>query len=198
MWSLNQCKRVFYAVGLIGMIVCFVPSGIRLVSSPPEEPFSELYALGPGHLAEGYPFNVSASGSYLVYLDVGNHMGGSMYYGVDVKFRNASEPLPNGTVSSSLPVLYEYRVFLGDGQVWEGALTFSFLGVVFAGNSCSVGKVRLNDVEFEMDKISAWDNGSSGFYYQMLVELWRYNQTSDGLLYDGRFVNLWLNMTSSA
>jgi hypothetical protein len=171
---------------------------MKLIGSLPGEEFSELYVLDSGHMAEDYPFNVSSGVSYLVYLGVGNHMGSSAYYGVDVKFRNASEPLPNGTVPSSLPVLYEYRVFLEDGQVWENALDFSFSGVFFAGNSCSVGRVRVNGFEFEMDKTAVWDNESNGFYYQLLVELWAYNQTIEGLSYDDRFVSLWLNMTSSA
>jgi hypothetical protein len=197
MWSLDEYKRAFFAVGLIGVIICFVPTAMMVVDSPAREQFSELYVLGPNHMAEGYPFNVSAGGNYLMYLDVGNHMGGSMYYNVDVKFRNASEPLANSTVPSSLPALYAYRVFLGDGQTWEQALTFSFSDVVFQGNSCSVGKIQVNNVESGLHETAAWNNESSGFFYQLFIELWAYNQTSDGLLYDGRFVSLWLNMTSN-
>lgn len=194
-WSLNDYKRVFCAVGLIGIIVCFLPNGLKLVSSPGEQ-FSELYVLGPNHIAKNYPFNVSENATYLVYVGVSNHMGSSEYYEPDVKFRNASDSLTNSTVPSSLPPLYEYRVFLGDGQVWEGALTFSF-DVNITGNNCVVGRVRANNLEFEMNKPAVWDNATSGFYYQLLVELWQYNQTSQGLLFNGRFVSLWLNMTSS-
>jgi hypothetical protein len=194
-WSLNDYKRVFCAVGLIGIIVCFLPSGLKLVSSPGEQ-FSELYVLGPNHIAKNYPFNVSEKATYLVYVGVSNHMGSSEYYEADVKFRNASDSLTNSTVPSSLPPLYEYRVFLGDGQVWEGALTFSF-DVNITGYDCVVGRVRANNLEFEMNKPAVWDNATSGFYYQLLVELWQYNQTSQGLSYGGRFVSLWLNMTST-
>jgi hypothetical protein len=199
MWSLNKCKLVFYAVGLIGIIVCFVPSAIKLADLPPGEPFSELYVLGPGHQAEGYPFNVSAGGTYLIYLGVGNHLGSSMYYGVEVKFRNASEPLPNGTVYSSLPVLYEYRLFLGDGQNWTGSLTFSFSNVVLneSESILSVGKLQVNGVEFEIDKAAAWNNVTGGFY-QMVIELWRYDPASGGLSYGGVFVSLWLSMNSKS
>src|SRR5271157_3096563 len=103
MRSLNDCKRVFYVVGLIGVILCFVPTGIKLTISSREQ-FSELYVLSPQHTTQNYPFNVSVGSSYKVYLDVENHMGSSMYYAAEVKFRNASEPLPNDTVPSSLPV----------------------------------------------------------------------------------------------
>jgi hypothetical protein len=148
-------------------------------------------------MAENYPFNVSAGHSYMVYLGVGNHMGSSVYYGVEVKFRNASEPLPDNTVASSLPALYEYRVFLGDSQVWEGALTFSFSDVVFDGSTCSIGKVQVNSVEFQLGKFATWDNESSGFYYELFVELYRFTAAANGRSeFDGRFVGLWLNMTS--
>lgn len=203
MWGLNDYKRFFCAVGLIGIILCFAPSFAKIASSPPMEEFSEIYALGQYHTLEDYPFNVSvAGGNYSVYLGVGNYMGNSMYYEVEVKFRNASEPLPNGTVPSPLPALYKYRVFLEDGQNWTGNLTFSFPNIAFhppRNISCSVGNLTVNGVEFEMkDKTAAWDSANSGFYFQLIVELWRYNMTSGGLLYDDRFVGLWLNMTSRA
>jgi hypothetical protein len=116
-------------------------------------------------MAESYPFSVYAGGNYLVYLGVGNHLGSSMYYGVEAKFRNVSDPVPDSTVPSSSPVLYEYRVFLSDSQVWEGNLTFSFSDVVFDGNRCSVGEVRLNNIGFQLSKVTVWGNENSGFCY---------------------------------
>lgn len=199
MWNLNEYKRVFYVVALIGIIACFVPNATMLVSWPAGEKFSELYVLGPDHMAESYPFSVYACGNYLAYLGVGNHMGSSMYYGVEVKFRNASDLLPDNTVPSSLPVLYEYRVFLSDSQVWEGNLTFSFSDVVFDGNkSCSVGEVRVNNIGFQLGKIAVWDNENSGFYFQFFAELWLFNETENSFSYNGRYVSLWLNMASPA
>jgi uncharacterized membrane protein len=35
---------------------------------PLREEFSELWILGPEHIAENYPFNVKAKESYLVYI----------------------------------------------------------------------------------------------------------------------------------
>lgn len=198
MWSLSAYRSVFIAVGLIGVILCLVPAAVMLVPPPDAERFSELYVLGPGHKAEDYPFNVSEGNSYSVILGVGNHMANSMYYGVYVKFRNPTEPLANSNTSSSLPALYDYRVFLRDGQVWEGNLTFSFSTIFFNGNNSLVGRMRVNNFESVEDKTTTWDNESSGYYYQLFVELWEYNQTDNGLFYDGRFVGLWLNMTSSA
>jgi hypothetical protein len=205
MWTIGEYKRAFYLVGLVGIIMCFVPSLMELAGSPPNERFSELYILAD-HTGN-YPFNVSTRDSYNVSLGVGNHVGSSVYYDVAVKFRNSSEALPNGTEPSPLPMLYEYRVFLEDGKDWDGNLTFSFSQVSFPNNvSCNVGKIMINNAAFEIDKTATWDTAkdtakdtaNSGFYYQLLVELWSFNQTADRIQYDGRFVSLWLNMTSNA
>lgn len=198
MWSLNDCKHVFLAIGLIGIVLCFAPTIARVVHMQTPDSYSELYILGSGRMANDYPFNVSTDGNYNVTLGVGDHTGSSMYYQVDVMFRNESDSMPNGTVSSSLHVLYQYNVFLGDGQAWEGTLSFSFPQVVLNGNvNCLVNEMKLNDAKIQLDKTAVWDNDSNGFYYQLLVELWSYNETNDGLLYDGRYVGLWFNMTSN-
>jgi uncharacterized membrane protein len=198
-WSPADYKYVFVAVGLIGVLVFSVPSALVLVPLPGGERFSELYALGPSHMTDGYPFNVSAGGTYSVFLGVVNHMGEAEYYRVVVKFRNASEPLPNATagVASSLPELYTYNVFLSDGQVWEGALNFSFSDVTFGQDVSSVGRMRVNDLWVNVDKTAVWDNANSGYFYQVFVELWRYNTTSSGFEFHDRFVSLWLNMTAA-
>jgi hypothetical protein len=199
MWSLDDCRLVFIAVGLVGVLVCSVPAASVFVRLPGGERFSELYVLGPGRMAEDYPFNVSAGASYMVYLGVVDHLGGAAYYEVCVKFRNASESLPNGTSvePSPLPVLYTYRVFLTDGQAWEGALSFGFDDVVFGENVSLVGKVLVNDAVVGVDKVAVWDGVNNGYYYQFVVELWLYSATSRSFGYHNRFVSLWLNMTGS-
>jgi hypothetical protein len=199
MWSLNDWKAVFAAVGLIGILGFSLFSVVLFARPPAGEVFSELYFLGPGHMAEDYPFNVSTGGVYMVYLGVGNHMGGSVYYEVDVKFRNSTDRLPNATSgeASPLPVAYKYRVFLGDGSFWEAPLSFSLLDVGFGESFCYVGKVDVNGVVVDVGKVSSWGNETQGFYYQVFVELWRYDMTSGSLGFDSRFIGLWLNVTQS-
>ena len=197
MFALQNYKILFIIVGLIGTLLFAIPSLALTVQLPGGERFSELYVLGPTRMAEGYPFSVSAGGSYLVFLGVGNHMGEAEYYRAVVKFRNVSEPLPNATegVASSLPVLYAYEVFLSDGQVWEGALNFSFSDVVFGQNVSSVGRMRVNDVWVNVDKMAVWDETKNGFYYQLFFELWIYNATVSGFQFHNRWVGLRLNMS---
>lgn len=199
MWQLHFYKQVFYVVGLLGLIMFTIPAAVTYVHLPDSEPFSELYVLGPGHMASDYPFNVSKGRNYLVYLGVRNHLGGAAYYGVYVKFGNASDALPNGTagVSSSQPLLFEYRVFLADGQTWEAPLNFSFSDVTFDGNvSLVVRRMMINGSVFDVEKTVEWDNSSSGFYFKMLAELWVYNANNPKPSFNSRFVSFWLNVTS--
>ena len=198
MWSLTECRYVFVAVGLVGVLGFTVPSAMLFVHLPSGERFSELYVLGPGHMAEGYPFNVSAGKDYLVYLGVGNHLGRAAYYEVAVKLRNSTEPLPNATsgTPSPLPALYSYDVFLTDGQTWEDALNFSFDDVVFGVNMSSVGRLRVNGAWANVNESAAWDSVNGGYFYEVFVELWLYGAASNSFGFHNRFVSLWLNMTT--
>ncbi len=198
MWPLNNWKTVFAAVGLIGVLVFCLPNVSLFYRSAAGERFSELYVLGPTHMAEGYPFNVSQGSNYLVYLGVGNHLGNAAFYEVEVKLRNSEEDLPNSTlgVASSLPVLYNYRVFLGDNQVWEDSLTFSFSNVAVGVNVSSVGAIMINDALVNVGKSAVWDSANNGYFYELFMELWLFNATSNSFSFDNRFVGFWLNMTA--
>lgn len=198
MWSIAEYRYVFMAAGLIGVILFSVPSALLVVRLPGGEQFSDLYVLGPGHMAEGYPFNVSADSDYSVYLYVEDHLSSAAYYEVVLKFRNSSESLPNTTsgVASPLPALYRYDVFLMDGQTWEGALSFSFSDVTFGMNVSSVGRIRINNVWVNVNESALWDDVNNGYFYQVFAELWLYNATSNSFGFHNRFVSLWLNMTT--
>jgi uncharacterized membrane protein len=197
--SLGDCRYAFIVVGLIGVLAFNVPSLMLFVHLPGGERFSELYVLGPGHMAEGYPFNVGAGVDYSVFLGVGNHLGGSASYQVVVKMRNATEPLPNATsgAQSPLPMLYAYEVFLAEGQTWEEALVFRFDDVAFGVNVSSVGRIRVNDAWMNVNETAVWDEVNNAYYYQVFVELRLYNATSNSFGFHNRFVSRWLNMTSS-
>ena len=199
MMKLENYKVIFVAVGLVGVLIFASPALSLVLRLPGGERFSELWVLGPGHMAEDYPFNVKANEVYKVYLGIGNHMGGLEYYRVCVKFRNQTEPLPdalNGTPSVLDPLL-EYRVFLRDNEVWEREVLFSFEGISFEGNFCRVSSLVVDGCVLNVDKSAVWDEENSGFYFQLFFELWIYNGTVSDFQYHNRFVWIWLNMTVS-
>jgi hypothetical protein len=198
MMKLEDYRVVFAAVGLIGVLLFASPGLGLIVHLPSGEKFSELWLLGSGHMAEDYPFNIRENESYLVYLGVDNHLSSSAYYEVIVKFANQSESLPDATTGapSSLPGLYEYLVFLQDGQSWEQPLTFSFSQVSAAQNRSVVGGLRVNSVTLSVDKPAVWDDGNGGYFYKLLIELWIYNVAFDAFQFHNRFLGLWLNVTT--
>jgi len=197
MWKLEDYKTIFIIASLVGALVIAAPTLASILPTRATERFSELYVLGPNKMAEGYAFNVKAGETYKVYVGVGNHMGSSAYYGLLVKLRNRGEPLPNSTAGtpSPLPAIYEYRVFLGDGGVWETPLDFSFRGFSFSGNSCRVGWLALNGIAFPVDKTASWDSEGGGFFLQLFFELWIYDPESRVFSFHNRFVGIWLNVT---
>ena len=196
--NLEDYRTVFAVTSLALMLVAVAPTLSMVVPFPRNtERFSELWVLGPNHMAEGYPFNVRVGEQHSVFVGVGNHMGCSAYYVVYVKFRNQTQPLPDASKSTPSPLLplYEFRAFVVDGTAWEAPLTFTFLEVSRLEDSCLVRRMSLNDVIFSVDSPSTWDSENDGFYYQLFFELWLYDVTSRSFQFHDRFVGIWLNMT---
>ena len=190
--NLEDYRAVFAVSCLILILVASAPTLSLVLPLSGGECFSELWILGPNHMAEDYPFNVVNNTVYNVFLGIGNHMGSSAYYMVYVKFRNQSEPLPNATAGTHSPLnaTAEYRIFLQGGESWEAPLTFSFLG-----NQSLIQSLIVNNVEFAVNKTALWDGENNGYYYQLFLELWIYDAESDAFQYHNRFVGIWLNMT---
>jgi hypothetical protein len=148
-------------------------------------------------MAQDYPFNVKTNETYSAYVGVTDHMDSSVYYYLYIKFRNESEIPPNATAGtpSLVQPLYEQRVFVQDGKNWTGSLDFSFSGISFSKNQSIIHSVTLDGVTFNVDKTGSWDSENKGYYYQLFIELWIYNVTSNQAEFHDRFVGLWLNAT---
>jgi len=191
---------VFLAGSLVVVLIAAAPTLGLVVPFPRSgEGFSELWLLGPNHMAEDYPFEIGVDEEYRVFVGVGNHMGCSEYYTVCVKFRNQTEPLPDVSNSepSPLPSVYEFRFLVVDGEAWESLFTFKLLDVSVQGDSASVSSIAMNGVACSVDSVSMWDAENDGFYYQLFFELWLYNMTSQRFHYHNRFVGIWLKLSAS-
>ena len=198
--KLGHYRMFFVVVGLIGILLIASPLIGLLLHLPPGEPFSELYLLGSGHMAENYPFNVLPGENYLIYLDVGNHVGVSAYYVVYVKLQNESDLLSNTITEKPSPVepLYEYRFFIENNQTLERPMTFSILDATFSPNQSIIRSVEINNVTFNVNKPAEWDVDTSLYHYRLLFELWKFNPQSGNISYDNRFVVLQLNLTKTS
>ena len=195
---LQYYRNLLLAACLIALLLAAMPAVSVLVTFPITiERFSELWLLGPDHMAENYAFNVAVGESRAVYLGIGDHMGSSTYYVVYVKFRNQTQPLPDETTSkpSSLPSLYEIRVFIQDGQTWEKLITFSILEASHSETTSSVNRLLINNRAVSTSSSAFWDPERDGFYYQLFFELWIYDTATKNFGFHNRFVTMWLKMT---
>jgi hypothetical protein len=197
--SLDDYRVLFLVATLVLALVAASPVlGVVVPFDGGSERFSELWLLGADHMAQDYPYNVVEGEEYTVFVGVGNHMGNSEYYMVCVKFCNSTVSFLDidGGVPSGLSPLMEYRFFVGDGMVWESAVTFGFKDVSVVDDVLSVGSVVVDGVVFPVDAVADWDSEAGGFIFRLFFELWRYDVESQVFGFDGRVVGLRLNMTA--
>lgn len=193
--SLEEFHTIFMAVSLALTLLVAAPTLSMVVRIPKtSQPFSELWLLGPDHMAEDFPFNITVGEEKLVFLGVSNHLGHSAYYVVYAKFRNQTQPPPdaeNSTPSPNRP-LHEFRFFLADGRVWETPINFTILDASIDTDTLVVKQISINDVVFEVEYTARRD---LGLFFQMFFELWFYNVTFGEFQYHNRFVSIWLKVT---
>jgi uncharacterized membrane protein len=195
--KLEHCKLIFAAVGLIGILLIASPAIAEAIRFPGGEQFSELYLLGPNHMAENFPYNIGVNQNYSVYVGVGNQLGSSAYYVLYVKLANQSDQMPNDTLvmPSSLAPLYEYRFSIQNGVNWESFLNFSVSSASISGNNSQINTLQINNFAFNVDKPAIWDSNSTSFSYRLFFELWLYNEQLGSFEFNNRFVDLQLNLT---
>jgi uncharacterized membrane protein len=197
--NLNEYKIIFISVGLIGILLIATPALAELIQVPGEEPFSELYILGPEHMASNYPYNIYVNHNYSVYLDVGNHLGSSAYYTVYLKLLNQTDKPPNATTGMPSPVLpiYEYRLSVEDNQTVEYPLDFSINFASTSANQSVINKMTINENIFNVNKTSVLASNMTKSNYQLFFELWLYNSTSNSFEYNNRSIHMLLNLTKT-
>ena len=195
--QLDSYKKFFMAIGLFGILLFASPSIALLINVPTGQPFSEMYLLGPNHTINSLPFDILEGDSHLVYIGVGNELGHSSYYSVYVKLGAENESFPNIDLglSSTLPTLYNYNVFLENHATWQAPLTFQLDVLTFENGVSVLSEVSFNKVNYSLNEASAWNSNRTGYYYNLIFELWVYNTTLGISQYSGRFLALRLNMT---
>jgi hypothetical protein len=126
--NLTQYKALFIVVTAVLALLVASPALQRVLVYPRTEFFTGLSLLGPGHMAENYPYNITSGENYTVFLGVSNQLGACAYYQVEVKFRNETQSAPDGLngTSSSLPSLYNLPVFVADRESLEVPVNFGF------------------------------------------------------------------------
>jgi hypothetical protein len=200
--NLEEYRILFLTVVAVVALLVASPALSRLLVYPRTEFFTELWLLGPNHMGENYPYNITRGQNYSVFLGIANHLGYAGYYLVEVKFRNRTQsapydfgPLSNRT-PSSLPSLYNVSAFVADEGTWEERLTFSFDYANTTLSTVQMNSLRLNNVDLNMSGYTiTWDSQTKTFVGFLFFELWIYNGTTSVFQYHQRDVRLTLNMT---
>jgi uncharacterized membrane protein len=170
----------------------------RVLVFPRTEFFTELSLLGPGHMADNYPYNITRNGVYSVFLGITNNLGSCGFYQVQVKFRNETQSAPDSLnrTNSNLPSLYNVVAFVADKESREVPVTFSFDYSSAGATRIAFNSLTVNGLNFDLTGFSSNRNLMTGvFYGNLIFELWIYNGTTNTFQYHERFVSLSLNMT---
>ena len=193
--------RLIFAAGTLALMLLVASPALSLSLDFPdgEAKFSEFWILGPNHMMADYPFAVQVNQTYNFFVGVQNHLHSTIHYLVYVKLRNQTQALPDdlNSTPSPLPPLYEYHVFIKDGETWESPLVFGILRGSRVGDSTLVSDVSINDVVVSVNASATQDSEHNGFYYQLFLELWLYDTPSQNYRFHDRFVGIWFNTTDS-
>ena len=198
--NLLEAKVLILIVTAVVALFVASPALQRVLVYPRTEFFSEFWLLGPGHMAEDIPYNLTRGQSYNMYLGIGNQLGSLAYYEVQVKFRNSSQSAPDSfnRTMSSLPPLYNVYFFVADQETREMPFTFGF-DYFYDSNSSLVrfDSLTFNGVRLSLSGLSTmWDSNRTAYYGNLVFELWIYNETIGGFQYHERYVDLKFNMTT--
>lgn len=196
--NLQDYKVLILVVTAISALIVASPALQRLLVFPQTDFFTELSLLGPGHMAEDFPYNITNGVSYNVFLDVTNRLGQCAYYQVQVKFRNQDQSAPDNFnhTSSTLTPLYTINAVVANQETWELPITFSF-DYSYDGNSSQINfnQLMFNNAALNLfGSSTSWDSQKNVFFGNLVFELWIYNETTANFQYHQRYVDLKFNM----
>jgi hypothetical protein len=198
--GLSQYKTfILVAMTALALLIAS-PSIQQLLFYPQTDNLTEFWMFGPNHDA-AYPANATADQTYRIYLDVTNHLGSAAYYNVELKFRNQTQSGPSSfdRTSSDLPALSSIALVAADNQTTETPLDISFQYHVVNGTTSTLymDTVTVNGFAIDASAITiAWDKEKSGFFGNLVFELYTYNGTTNAFQYHQRYLSLWLRMNT--
>lgn len=190
----QQYKTLILVVMVVLALFAASPALQQLVLVPQKTHLTEFSVLGPYHNAT-YPFDVASGEKQALFLDVTNHLGSCAYYQVEVKFRNETQSAPDSfnKTNSALSSLGDIPFCLADNQTIELPVTVSF-SYNISNEALNMQKIIVNGFSISTNSTTiAWDPRNAGYYGNLFLELWVYNETANAFQYNQRYVSLWLD-----
>jgi uncharacterized membrane protein len=197
--NLQEYKVLILVITTVAALIVASPALQLVLVYPRTQFFTELWLLGPGHIAQDFPYNITRGESYNIFIGIANNLGRCAYYEIQVKFRNFTQSAPdsfNGT-PSRLPSLYNQIVFVADKETWELPVTFGFdYSYDSKSSQVNFNRLQLNSEQLNLNGYaSSWESNKTEFLGNLIFELWIYDDLAGGFQYHERFVDLKFNMT---
>jgi hypothetical protein len=194
---LQRYRALLLVIVAVLALVVAAPLIEQYVSAPKTAPITELSMLGPYHNAT-YPYNLTSSESYKLYLTVTNHLGSSANYMLQMKFRNQNQSGPDSFnhTASSLPALAKFTFLVNDGNSIELPFDVSFdYKVAPFEPKATLTSITVNQTTVDTDNLTVpWDSAKSAYLGNLFFELYLYNSTLGDYQYNQRYVSLWVNL----
>ena len=178
---------------LITLVLVLVSTFIAIVIFLPfnSEKYSEIWLLGENRVANDLPYSID--GNHLIYVGVANHRGVDESYLVSLKIRDVAQVQLDSSSSgpSSSPSIHDFSVVVNDDESVELPIQFSFGDFDVETDSLVLGDIRVNDVVYSIDTEILKDEEL--FSVQLLFELWRFDELSEGYIFQDLAVSFWLH-----
>jgi hypothetical protein len=197
--KLEHYRYIIIAVSLVLIVVIVSSAFTELFSfQSGTESFSDFWLLNHYQVAEGYPFNLTVGEDYSFSVGVENNVGFLTYYKIVCKLRNPNQPSPDISNSepSEVPPLQEYYFFIENKGQWINEVKFKILNAHSDVNSMLIENVAFDNVVYSINNLSLRTNNTGAFNYQLLFELWIYDESQSDFRYEN-VVWLWFNVNSN-
>lgn len=155
------------------------------------EKYSEIWLLGENRVANDLPYSIE--GNHMIYVGVANHRGVEESYLVSVKIRDLAQARLDSSSSgpSSSPSIHDFSLVVNDNDFVEIPVELSFGDFDVRNDSLILSDVTLNDLTHSIDKTIFKDENV--FSVQLLFELYRFDELSEGYVFQNLSVSFWLH-----
>jgi Protein of unknown function (DUF1616) len=168
------------ALGLIAAFLIIAAGLIWAYWPKSEEQFIELGLLGRNKMAEDFFQNsnstVTVNSQNDWYIFIHNHMENSQNILIKVKLLNSTMEIPDDQEHKPSPYasFAEFPISLSNNETLLFPFSWSITGLDYVGGSVVLRQMMINEATTNINVTT-----SSTSYFQMVFELWVYNNSSE-------------------
>ncbi|MDG6223220.1 MAG: hypothetical protein QCH99_08170 [Candidatus Bathyarchaeota archaeon] len=192
--------HILFKIGIMFLVLVSISPVFDLINvfSEKNENYSQFFLLDSNYKVGSYPFAVQANEDYSFFVKIVNKLEQSEYYKILVKLANQTSIVADGYgLLSEIDTLCESRVIVDNGNFSEIPFNFQILNTSIYDDFLTIKKVSINGKICNIICSSEWNTNKEGFYFQLFLELWRYDVLIGDFIYDDKTVSLWIKVDLS-